>query len=122
MPASGANPMNLGSQGSPKTIKKRCKKGRVKVEAQSETMSGLNLNPLAPAQSKRSFSLYGETRHSIENASIPAPFFCPCWYLFRAFSRKVAKGVQGPAPESQKDTKMDPKGTQTEPQDPKMEP
>ena len=92
------------------------------MEAKRHKINALNLNPLAPAQSKRSFPLYGKTRNSIKNASIPAPFFCPCWYLFRAFSRKVAKGVQGPAPESQKDTKMDPKGAQTEPQDPKMEP
>ena len=69
------------------------------MEAHSDKSSGLNLNPLAPAQSKRTFPFPGKTRNSNENASILAPFFCPFLYLFRAFCRKVAKGVQGLAPE-----------------------
>ena len=80
------------------------------MEAQSDKMNGLNLNPLAPAQSKRTFPFFGKARNSIENASIPALFFSPFLYLFRAFSRKVAKGVQGPDPEPEKDTKMGPQG------------
>jgi hypothetical protein len=31
-------------------------------------------------------------------------------YIFRPFCRKVAKGVQGPDPEPEKDTKMGPQG------------
>jgi hypothetical protein len=80
-------------------MKKRSKKGKAKMEAHSEKSKGLNLNPLAPAQSKRTFPSSGKTRNTIENASIPAPFLYPFLYLFRAFCRKVAKGVQAPAPE-----------------------
>ena len=92
------------------------------MEAQCEKMNGLNLNPLAPAQSKRTFPFSGKARNSIENASIPAPFFSPFLYLFRAFSRKVAKGVQGPDPEPEKDTKMRPKGVQMDSRGHKVKP
>ena len=74
------------------------KTGKEKWEAQSKKNKGQNLNPLAPAQSKRTFAFSGKTRNSIGNASISAPFFSPFLYLFRAFSRKVEHGVQGLAP------------------------
>ena len=92
------------------------------MEAQCEKMNGLNLNPLAPAQSKHTFPFSEKTRNFDENASIPGPFFCPFLYLFRAFCRKVAKGFQGPAPELERDTKMDSKGAQTEPKNHKIKP
>ena len=78
----------------PKNMKKRCKKGRAKMEAQIQKTSGLNLNPLAPAQSKRTFAFSGKTQKIMGNASIPPPLFAPFLHLFRAFSRKVEKGVQ----------------------------
>ena len=80
------------------------------MDAQSDKMNGLNLNPLAPAQSKRTFPSSGKTRNTIENASIPAPFFSPFLHLFQFFSRKIAKGVQGLDPEPEKDTKMGSQG------------
>ena len=92
------------------------------MEAKRQKTSALNPNPLAPAQSKRRFLLSEKTRNSIENTSIPAPLFCPFLYLFRDFSRKVAKGSRVPPQSLKKTPKMYPKGAQTEPKDPKMEP
>ena len=43
-------------------------------------------------------------------------------YHFRAFSRKVEKGIQCPALEQYKYTKIDPKGAQTEPKHQQIEP
>ena len=63
----------------------------------NEKSSGLNLNPLAPAKSKRTFAFSGKAQISIGNASIAA-CFSPFLYLFRAFYAKIEKGVQGPAP------------------------
>ena len=57
-----------GPLGGPKTLKKRCKKGRATMEARSQKIRGLNLNPLAPAQSKRTFAFSGKTLNSIEHA------------------------------------------------------
>ena len=70
------------------------------MDAQSQKTSGLNLNPLAPAQSKRTFPFSGKTWIFIEKASISASFFFPFLCHFRAFSRNVEKEVQGRAPES----------------------
>ena len=70
------------------------------MDAQSQKTSGLNFNPLAPAQSKRTFALSEKTLNSIEMLSIPASFFSYFLYHFRAFSRNVEKEVQGRAPES----------------------
>ena len=67
------------------------------MEAQSQKTSGLNLNPFAPAQSERTFAFSRKTQKIMGNASIPAPFFAPFLQLFRAFSRKVEKGLQRPA-------------------------
>ena len=92
------------------------------MKAKNELMTGMNPNPLAPVQSKLTFSFSGKTRNSNENASISPPFFYHFLSLFRAFSRKVAKEVQGPAPELKKTPKWDPKGAQTEPEDHKIEP
>ena len=68
------------------------------MEAQSQKIKGLNLNPLAPAQSKRTFAFSGKTQKTIENASSSAPLFALFLHLFRNFSGKAEKGVQGPAP------------------------
>ena len=68
------------------------------MEAQSQKIRGLNLNPLAPAQSKRTFAFSRKTQKIIGNASISSPFFGPFLHLFRDFSGKAEKGVQGPAP------------------------
>ena len=68
------------------------------MEAQSQKIRGLNLNPLAPAQSKRTFAFSRKTQKIIGNASISAPFFGSFLHLFRDFSGKAEKGVQGPAP------------------------
>ena len=69
------------------------------MDAQSKKSNGLKLNPLAPAQSKRTCGFSGNTRNSIESAAISAPFFSHLFNLFQAFSRKVEKEVQGLAPE-----------------------
>ena len=92
------------------------------MEAQSKTSRGPNLNPLAPAQSKRTFSFSGETRNSIKHASISAPFFLFFLHLFQAFSGKAEKAVQDPAPELYKYVKMDFKGAKTEPKNQQSEP
>ena len=89
------------------------------VQKPQKTMS---LNPLAPAQSKRTFPFSGKTQNFIEKASISAPFFSSFLTLFRGVSRKPEKGAQGPAREPQKHTKMDPKGAQTEPKNQQTEP
>ena len=68
------------------------------MEAQSQKIRGLNLNPLAPAQSKRTFAFSGKTQKIIRNASISAPSFVSFLYLFRNFLAKAEKGVQGLAP------------------------
>ena len=92
------------------------------MEARSQKIRGLNLNPLAPAQSKRTFPFSGKTWKIIENTSISAPFFSSFLTLFRGVSRKPEKGAQDPATEPQKHTKMDPKGAQTEPTNQQTEP
>ena len=79
-------------------MKKQCKKEGPKMDAQSQKSSGLNLNPLAPAQSKRTFAFSRKTQKNMGNASISAPFFAPFLHLFRDFSGKAEKDVQGPAP------------------------
>ena len=68
------------------------------MEARSQKIRGLNLNPLAPAQSKRTFAFSGKTQKIIGNASILALSFASFLALFRDFSEKAEKGVQGPAP------------------------
>ena len=82
----------------------------------------MNLNPVAPAQSKRTFAFSGKTRNVIGNASISTAFFCSCLQIVRAFSRKVEKRVQGAAPEPYKYTKIDSKGAQKEPKNQQTEP
>ena len=93
----------IWTPGKSKNHKKRCKKRRAKVEAQSQKIRGLNLNPLAPAQSKRTFAFSGKTQKNTGNASIASPFFPSFSHLFQDFSGKAEKGVQGPAP-AQKNT------------------
>ena len=70
------------------------------MEAQSQKSRGLNLNPLAPAQSKRTFAFSGKTQKIMGNAPISGPLFAFFLYLFQDFSGKAEKGVQGPAPGS----------------------
>ena len=114
--------MNLGSRRGPKTIKKRCKKGRVKVEAHRDKMSGLNINPLAPAQSKRSFALSVQTLNSIENTSIPAPFVCPFLTFFEPFLEKSQKGSRVPPQTLKKTPKWIPRVPKRSPRIPKWSP
>ena len=68
------------------------------MEPWGQKIKGLNLNPLAPAQSKRTFAFSGKTQKNTRNAFISAPFFASFLTLFRDFSEKAEKGVQGPAP------------------------
>ena len=68
------------------------------MEARSQKIRGLNLNPLALAQSKRTFAFSGKTPKTIGNASISAPCFASFFDFVRDFSGKTEKGVQGPAP------------------------
>ena len=84
------------------------------MEARGQKIRGLNLNPLAPAQSKRTFAFSGKTQIPIEILLISPPFFFSFLTLFRGVSRKPEKGAQDSATELQKHTKMDPKGAQTE--------
>ena len=51
------------------------------MEAHRDKNSGLNLDPLAPAQSKHIFPFSEKTVNFYENASIPAPFF-GCFLIF----------------------------------------
>jgi hypothetical protein len=55
-------------------------------------MNGLNLNPLAPAWSKRSFVLSGKIRNSIEDASFQLPFYVLFCTFFEPFPEKSQKG------------------------------
>ena len=68
------------------------------MEAERQKLRGLNLNPLAPAQSKRTFAFSGKTFKITGDASISAPFFASFLHFFRDFSGKAEKDVQGPAP------------------------
>ena len=86
------------------------------MEARSQKIRGLNLNPLAPAQSKRTFAFSGKTQKIMRNASISASFFASFLHLFRDFSGKAEKHIQGPPPRPQKHVKMDFKGAKTEPE------
>ena len=86
------------------------------MEARSQKIRGLNLNPLAPAKSKRTFAFSGKTQKVMRNASISAPFSASFLHIFRDFSGKAEKQVQGPSPGPQKHVKMDLKGAKTEPQ------
>ena len=63
------------------------------MTAQRKKMHGLNLNPLAPAQSKLAFPFSRKTRNVIENACICAPFFCPFVNVFHDFSLKSPEGL-----------------------------
>jgi len=85
------------------------------MEARSQKIRGLNLNPLAPAQSKRTFAFSGKTQKIMRNASISASFFASFLHPFRDFSGKAEKQVQDPSPGPQKHVKMDLKGAKTEP-------
>ena len=87
----------------PKTSKKRCKNERAKMEAQSQKIRGLNLNPLAPAQSKRTFAFSGKTQKIIGNASISGFFVGSFLHLFRDFG-KSRKGGSRVRPQGHKNT------------------
>ena len=68
------------------------------MEARSQKIRGLNLSPLAPAQSKRTFAFSGKTQKIMRNAPSSATLFASFLHLFRDFSGKAEKEVQGPAP------------------------
>ena len=86
---------------------------------------GPNPNPTAQAQSKRCLPLFTKTQNLIENALFRAPIFSGFCHLFRVFSQKMFKGVQG-TPQSVKKTskwspqvaRMAPRGAKLEPQSP----
>ena len=61
------------------------------MEARSQKIRGLNLNLLAPAQSKRTFAFSGKTVSAMENVSISAPFSVIFWTFFEAFPEKSKK-------------------------------
>ena len=84
------------------------------MRAQREKMHGLNLNPLAPAQSKLAFPFSRKTRKFIEHACIWAPFFYPFGDLFHDFSLKVARRSRVPPRSLKKTPKWTPKGDQME--------
>ena len=92
LPPTHPDPVDLVLQGSPKNTKKRCKKRLQKMEAQSRKSSGLNLNPLAPAKSKRTFAFSGKTQKIMRNASISAPLFASFCTFFETFRGKLKKG------------------------------
>ena len=83
--------MILGNPGKSKTPQTKCKKGRAKMEAQSQKIRGLNLNPLAPAQSKRTFAFSGKNikiqRKWIHFSSLFHSFF----ETFRETSKKGSR-------------------------------
>ena len=79
------------------------------MEARSQKIKGLNLIPHAPAQSKRIFAFFGKTQKIRTNASILAPFFASFLDIFREFSGKAEKGVQGPAPGHKNTSKWAPR-------------
>ncbi len=91
------------------------------MEAQTLKTRGPNPNPTAQAQSKRCLPLSTKTQNIIKilPAGLPNPIFS-C--LFKTFSTKVARGVQGHTPKCPQDTNMDPKGTQMEPKGAEMKP
>ena len=64
------------------------------MEARSQKIRGLNLNPVAPAQSKRTFAFSGKTPKIPRNASISAPFsdfFCTFFEIFREKPKKGSR-------------------------------
>ena len=66
--------------------------------------SGLNLNPLAPAQSKRAFAFSGKTRNSIEILSISAPFFSLLFCIIFEPFPETSKKRSRVGPQSHKNT------------------
>ena len=78
------------------------------MKAQSQKSGGLNLSPLAPAQSKRTFALSGKTRKSIEHESISGP------------ERPTKKSQVWPQSRKTRN-KMEPKDAQTEPKNQQIE-
>ena len=101
-----------GPLGSPKTSKKRCKKRCRKMEAQSQKSRGLNLNPLAPAQSKRTFPFSGKNskthKKCIHFSSLFRFFFAPFSRLFG----KSRKRGPGSSPKAIKIRQNGPQGRQ----------
>ena len=66
-----------GFWGGSRSLKHKMQKARAKIEARSEESNGVNLNPLAPAKSKRTCSFSEKPRHSNQHVPIPAPcLFC----------------------------------------------
>ena len=87
--------------GSPRKVQKTQKTMQKKESENGGTEpenQGAEPHPLAPAQSKRTFAFSRKTQKIIGNASISAPFFGFFLHLFRDFSGKAEKGIQGPAP------------------------
>ena len=90
------------------------------MEAQSQKSSGQNLNPLAPAQSKRTFALWKNLKFHRTFIHSSCLFLSFLGYVSDLF-QKSKQRIQGLVPEPQKCTKMDPKGAQTEPKNQQTE-
>ena len=81
------------------------------MDAQSQKTSGLNLNPLAPAQSKRTFAFSGKTQKIIRNASISVSFFAFFCTFFETF-REKPKNRSRVRPKATKARQNGPQGRQ----------
>ena len=106
--------MNPGTRG--EASQKQCKKGKAKMKARSDKSSGLNLTPLAPAKSKHIWIRSVKTRNSRKMKTaqlLLSVLFC---MLFLTVSTKIVK----PAPEHNKNTKMESEGSRTEHKDLKI--
>ena len=92
------------------------------MEAQRMKTRGPNPNPTAQAQSKRCLALATKTQNTTENALLRAPIFSIVWYLFRAFSVKLSRGIQGTPRDVKTTSEWNPKVAQMAPRGAKLEP
>ena len=81
------------------------------MEAHSQKSSGLNLNPLAPAQSKRTFAFSGKIPESLEMHPFQLPFSFLFCTFFETFREKPKKGSRV-RPQAQKIRQNGPQGRQ----------
>ena len=91
------------------------------MEAKRQEMSALNLNPLAPAQSKHTFPFSGKTGNCNEHTSILTPFSV-LFIHFSSLFLKSRKRGPGSRPRVLKTHQNGCRGCQTESKDLKMEP
>ena len=73
------------------------------MRAQTEKMNGLNLNPLAPAKSKRTFPFSGKIEIPMKMHPFQVPFSILFCNLFKPFAEKSQKGSRV-RPQSRKKT------------------